>query len=264
MPKPNFYQTNDISAHVEGNAIVANTLGDLTKRECRYGHTVTTNATNGFPHAVDQHWLIPFGGTFDANDHFNIDTKTARYGEDVVLTNILGFDVQVYDPVAPVLTNAGVAVAPGDAGYTSGVASGATGAFVDLGWANTPWPAIGSMPTTDPLSTFGHPRSQLVGSATTAKTFDTWSTHYEHDGIQQLAGAAGPDLGSDGFDSDGDGVVDDHGSFNANGTIKSYGEQETSPPYPVPLRGIKVKIRCYEPDSRQVHEVNVVESFVPE
>ncbi len=39
---------------------------------------------------------------------------------------------------------------------------------------------------------------------------------------------------------------------------------ETSPPYPVPLRGLRVRIRCYEPDARDVREVTVTESFVPE
>ncbi len=36
------------------------------------------------------------------------------------------------------------------------------------------------------------------------------------------------------------------------------------PPYPLPLRGIRVTLRVYEPSSRQVREVTVVESFVPE
>ncbi len=75
-------------------------------------------------------------------------------------------------------------------------------------------------------------------------TYDTWSTHYEHDGLDQ-DGDGTPDQTSTGFED------------TANNT-------ETSPPYPVPLRGIKITLRCYEPDSRQVHEVSVVESFVPE
>ena len=38
----------------------------------------------------------------------------------------------------------------------------------------------------------------------------------------------------------------------------------TSPPYPYPLRGIQVKIRVFEPDSRQVREVTVVQDFLPQ
>jgi hypothetical protein len=60
------------------------------------------------------------------------------------------------------------------------------------------------------------------------------------------------DEGTDGFDTDGRGGVDD-----AN-------EQEAPPPYPFPLRGIQVKIRIFEPDSRQVREVTVVQDFLPE
>ena len=87
------------------------------------------------------------------------------------------------------------------------------------------------------------------------RTFDTWSYHYEHDGLdqdKQIGDTHGPDQGTNGFDDDGNGIVDD------------VGERETSPPYPVPLRGIKIRIRCYEPDSRQVHEISIIHSFVPE
>ena len=38
----------------------------------------------------------------------------------------------------------------------------------------------------------------------------------------------------------------------------------TAPPYPIPLRGIQVKIRTFEPDSRQVHEVTVIQDFLPQ
>src|SRR5262249_51464392 len=89
-------------------------------------------------------------------------------------------------------------------------------------------------------------------------TYDTWSYHYEHDGLNQDAfnpikyahnskldsppgngstigdddpntssdtnpaiGSSVVDQGTDGFDNDGNGIVDDPG------------ERETSPPYPV-------------------------------
>ncbi len=41
-------------------------------------------------------------------------------------------------------------------------------------------------------------------------------------------------------------------------------ERITSPPYPVPLRGVQIKIRVYEPTSRQVREVTVTETFLPD
>jgi hypothetical protein len=44
-----------------------------------------------------------------------------RLGEDIVLSNVLAFDVRVFDPAAEVRNNAtaGVAVVPGDSGYSA-------------------------------------------------------------------------------------------------------------------------------------------------
>jgi len=42
------------------------------------------------------------------------------------------------------------------------------------------------------------------------------------------------------------------------------GERETVPPYDKPLRGIQAVLRLYERDSRQVRQVSVNQSFVPE
>jgi hypothetical protein len=81
--------------------------------------------------------------------------------------------------------------------------------------------------------------------------YDTYSFHYEHDGVLQRGTIA--DQGTDGFDND----------TPPNG-VDDIGERETMPPYPTPLRGIKVRIRVYEPDVRQVREVSVYHSFVPE
>ena len=41
----------------------------------------------------------------------------------------------------------------------------------------------------------------------------------------------------------------------------SYGSDE--PPYPSALRGIQIKIRVFEPDSRQIREVTVIQDFLP-
>ena len=80
--------------------------------------------------------------------------------------------------------------------------------------------------------------------------YDTLSTHYEADGVDQ-DGQLGADQGTNGFDDDGDGLIDEAD------------EAETSPPYPVALRGIEVRIRCYEPSSRQISQVTVRHTFVP-
>ena len=62
----------------------------------------------------------------------------------------------------------------------------------------------------------------------------------------------GTDEGTDGLDTDGINGVDDPG------------ERETSPPYPVDLRGIEVRIRMMDFNTRQVRQVSVVGDFVPE
>jgi hypothetical protein len=140
---------------------------------------------------------------------------------------------------------------PGDPGFSAAVGPGppvASGGYVDLGHgvsANDLLPAVPAH-----FAGFGDARSGLQGSATTRRTYDTWSSQYE----------------SNGRDEDGDGVVDDW--FNGldddgNGQIDDAGERETVPPYAFPLRGLEVRIRCYEPTSRQVRQITVRHTFAP-
>ena len=65
------------------------------------------------------------------------------------------------------------------------------------------------------------PKSGLVA------TYDTWSQHY-------VAGGAG---------------LNDPAAYTR------------APPYPVPLEGVEVRIRCYDPTSKQVRQVSVRHSF---
>ena len=91
-----------------------------------------------------------------------------------------------------------------------------------------------------------HPLHNLISGY--PAVYDTWSYHYENDGIDQDV-LLGMDQGANGLDDD-----------NANG-VDDRGERETSPPYDVPLRGVKVILRVYEPDSRQIRESSVTHSF---
>ena len=290
IPINSFSDVNyDLSVHSDGAGnYIANSLGDLTKRECRIAHDYAIDGkANHFPHKPDSTKYLPFGEVIDSDGYYvpnPADPRYKRFGEDVVLTNVLAFDVQVWDPTAPVYTvgNPPVAVAPGDPGfpYPPGTKIPASplpasvGAFVDLNWHNDSWNGLpvyapwNSNLTLSPFYSSGHPKSQLVANfsaaSPTAATYDTWSYHYEHDGIQQPNGGTHPDIGTNGFDD----PVDANGYYSANGStdgiVDDPGERETSPPYPVPLRGIKIRIRCYEPDSRQVHEISIIHSFVPE
>lgn len=234
-----FYQSNDVSAHVVSGTPVANTLGDLTRRENRYGHQPSA------PHRAfwgNYTGLPTLGETSNASWTLGTTSGTAtvttpidfltdprpqdgalaavgpRVYEDVILDHVIGFDVKAWDPRAPLQSRSGTVL-----GY---------GNYVDLG-SGVQFAASGTQSAFDSTS--------LVDSM----TYDTWSTAYDH----ASGGAA-----SDGFDSGGAaGVVDDLGERSP----------AARPPYRVPLRGIQVKIRVREPSSRQVREVTLVQDFLP-
>lgn len=294
LPPPDgFFADNDISVRQEGGALVANTLGDLTMREYRFAHggsfpfsphdrgdwnrlrlptlrecsyidpfdpdnswqagaalpliALTLNDPVDNRHHFDAWYnpypwkdVLPTTGTYradqpnDQNEPLPVPPPRfvgRRIAEDVILTHVIGFDVKVWDPEV--------------------------GAYVNLGYREVPYAQrVGHFDHN------GEPRSGLT------RVYDTWSFHYEHDGVDQF-GDGKTDLGTNGFDDDapnydddGDGQVDE-GEGETNGVVDDAAEMETSPPYPVPLRGIQVKIRVFEPDSRRIREITVVQDFLP-
>ena len=99
--------------------------------------------------------------------------------------------------------------------------------------------------------------------------YDTWSFHYENNGMDEDADGA-IDEGTDGMDGVGH-------YFNPSPPaqppwtiddmrlgVDDVGERETAPPYDKPLRGVQVLIRSYEPDSRAIRQVRVNQHFMPE
>ncbi len=195
----------------------ATSLGELTKRE------------NRLHHATD----FPFAFT----------VPMAPASEDIVLSNVLAFDVRAYDSGAPLDGSSGTVLGPSDPGWSlPNVGSEAGfGAHVDLGYAYTvPSPPPSILPQLNATS-------RAYGGL--GNTYCTWSFHYEHNGVNE-DGDTPTDEGTNGFDDD-----------SANG-VDDVGELETSPPYPVPLRGIQITIRVYEPSSRQIRQVTVVQNFV--
>jgi hypothetical protein len=214
----------DLSLRADGSLLRPNSLGDLTRRERRFMHNLsgTTSRT-----------AFPYDGTASNLTTSGVLTGN-RAGEDIVLTNVLAFDIRVFDPRAAIAAATVTAVVPGDPGYGTATTTSVLGAYVDLG--------SGAAATT--LMGTANAKSKLT------RIYDTWSTHYEFNGIDE-DNVSGADQGTNGIDDNSDGVVDDAT------------EQETSPPYPVALRGIEVRIRCYEPSSRQVRQVTVRHTFVP-
>ena len=316
-----YYANYDVSARIQGAGIVPNTLGDLTRRECRFAHA------GGFPYSVANNWwwtwvsaagttTFPTLPTLDecsfssgwalnqtgtsaiksftqtTSPPVSLDFWTnvpncrvaenaitgsdgTRVADDVILTNVIGFDVKAWDPTAAVLFDSSTnrIVLPGDATYilppTGTLSISGYGAYVDLGYLNTTYAAayasdIATSPqgtTHTGLGHFGHPKSYLNATASTmAKVYDTYSTHYENVTLSPQPTGTTPGQASNGFDDDGDGIVDEI-VYNGSPTA---GENITAPPYPVPLRGIQVKIRVFEPDSRQILEWTVVQDFLPQ
>jgi type II secretory pathway pseudopilin PulG len=269
-----FHNDNDLSVRRDGSGgIVANSLEDLTIRANRFAHVpVSQNPTTmrqGFPHMINN---VQIGGSISVG---LLNSGYAQFGnfigEDRMLGNVLAFDVRVYDSTAPVRQDSGGfdAVVPGDPGYASGTTIGA-GAFVDLNYANT----LGLAGVTSTFSGTPNIRSQLYlidrsttpVSAIALPTYDTWSLAYERDGINQdgplSAPAPNPLRASmiDGITDEGFNGFDDNG---VNG-VDDMAERETSPPYAVPLRGIQIRLRIIDPDSRQVRQMTVVSDFTPE
>ena len=242
-----FFLVNDISARVDASGSLAtNSLADLARRENRFARlspALRGSPPGTLPSSAFDLQLGNAGGASSVGDlglrAFEMSAENlasvtggdpqlpARAGDDVVLTDVLGFDLQVYSPGTLIREQDGVATEPDDLVY--GGTAVAQGAYVDLGYtgfAAGTGPQFSSLP--NPLS---------VGYV----SYDTYSTHYESGGV-----------GTDGIDNDGNGVVDDN--F----------ERVAFPPYPQRLRGMKATLRVVERKSKQVRQVEVISSFVPE
>ncbi len=285
-----FQNANDLSVHTiidnttnpPTQRLVANSLADLTVRKNRFAHlpvphtSTPPNIRGGFPHIINNIYTSPslYIGLLNP-----VHAQSGIHiGEDVVLANVLAFDVRAYDPTVVVrqAPSGDDALLPGDRGYTTtgGTAIG-SGGYVDLNHA-TP------SSTSSTFSGAPHPRSQLWISTSNGflalPTYDTWSYSYEHDGINQDGPVSTPDPlapnrladpnatsvdeGTDGFDTAY--LVGTPGTMRTYNGVDDVLERETSPPYPVPLRGIQVRIRMIDPDSRQVEQMTVAADFTPE
>jgi type II secretory pathway pseudopilin PulG len=241
----------------------------------------------------------------------------ARRGQDVMMTSALAFDLRVYDPGAPLFgvrdvpgdaTSAvSVVIGPSDAAFRhayvhadnsdsngSSIGRGVSsypfmgqGAYVDMGYGfglNAPRFASGS----GAPPWFFTPRalSDVLGKqlAPGYAVYDTWSFHYENNGVNEDADEVEAVNGTATWQLDnnngqgtpsvdeGTNGMEDFGHYLQNGAIvhdvrlgvDDSGERETAPPYDKPLRGVQVLMRVYEPDSRAIRQVRVNQHFMPE
>lgn len=230
----------------------------------------------------------------DPNDGYNpndqVIYKTTFFEQDSVFQNVLAFDVKVWDPHAPIFPSPNTTgdpnsqarrpITPDHPDYLIRIQAGAQpialGSYVDLNYMcllgpnHTPGPTDQPRYNRLPLPHFhgpGHAKSFLYGQAphtsplnAWASVYDTWTTHYENDGIDQDYDGA-IDEGTNGIDDptldlDGDGDLDPVGG------IDDRSEREAPPPYPHPLRGIQITLRVFDPDSQEVREMVVTQDFI--
>lgn len=245
------YNNRDLTGAIVGSNIIDGFSGALLEYQSSGANNTNRN---------------PTGNVYVNADSLSADGQTSRYSEDVVLGNVIGFDVKVWDRFAPVFIDPPAGgfnprvVKPGDPGYqnlletwvNNGQDPNAAefaryGAYVDLFYTRQ-MTFASPMPF---LSEFSGPGLGALSAAnnTMAAVYDTGSNHYEQDGIDQFNDGVF-DISMDGIDNDGNGVIDE------------YNERETTPPYPFALRSIQIKIRVFELDSRLVREVTVSHDLV--
>ncbi len=225
--KGTFYANYDISAHYANNQVVPNSLADLTKRENRYAHPASTYPFNasvwgslGLPtlNECSSTWMAGWvngstpppagggaGGNVDLWDSASIQKGAlkedalgtgTRVADDVVLKNVIGFDVKIWQPAA-----------------------GGAGSYVDLGYDSGCW-------------------------------------SYENEGIYNIDNSGNPPTNVPNAGQFTNGLAD------KGGVVDNDSERLTTPP-PFPLRGIQIKIRCFEPDSRLIREITIEQDFLP-
>lgn len=310
-----FMHANDLSVRIVTNntgvpiGLAANSLGDLTTPRNRFGHfrinrSISPTYAQAAPFEpisnplTSDEWafmldwrylsesLDPSTGTALSPNHLVLGAETFnavsdRRGDDVVLPEVLAFDLRAYEPKAPlmVIDGSGIAmgssgfnpatsqaVPPGSPGYdfrvvNNQISNGLSvprGAFVDLMYGDYHlYQPNGAAPATVYGELGVGPAELVVGAGQGSGIsppylamafYSTWSEGLEHDGIDQDNSGI-PDQATDGLDND-----------NASG-VDDYDERETRPPYNVPLTGIEVRIRMLEPSTRQIRQVSVVGDF---
>lgn len=220
---------------------------------------------------------------------------------DVLAFDVKGYDPLVTLYEVTVGGNTSV-VSPNDPGYGTALASGTAvgrGEFVDIGWgrkAQIHFSATAVSPLSGSSATPTFPFSDaLYSSGLVLQTgalpaaasqysanliihqpsYDTWFRGYEGDGdlqaervgqrglihivpanvgvtpLSQTWRATAVDAGTDGIDN----------SSSSSG-VDDLSELETSAPFPIDLRGVRVTIRMEDPSARTFNQMTVTKEFV--
>jgi type II secretory pathway pseudopilin PulG len=281
---------NDISVRLDpsnGN-VIANTLSDLSLRQNRVAHIPSAGKSS-------------YGNTFrDVNFPYRFDPARLPcqwgnfLGEDVVLDQVISFDIRVYDPSAKVLHyieppppkppetperkqerfQEQEPLVPGDEGYATR-ASTATeigrGGYIDLGFQRlNPTPDSLLSGKADKRAKLNHKTPSLEANAFgyfkfgNCSVYDTWTIEYERDGINQNypRDITDPQPGENMLIDEGFDGIDNN--FDVNAGVDDATEREAPPPYPQPLRGFQVIVRAFQNGQQQTRQFTINHDFTPE
>lgn len=230
-----FLNENDISVRVNPPTILlpngslsANTLSDLTLRQNRVAHIPSAgqsrygNNTRGYT-VRDVNFPYPFDPTRLPFQEDDKPSNVYSLGEDVVMDQVISFDIRVYDPYVKVMSylkppgdsettaqkheryQEQESLVPGDQGYETQASTKpiGQGAYIDLGFASRLTdlaPAVriklGSQLSrkADSRAKLNNFTPQLFPNPSNpfgyfkfgyCSVYDTWTVEYERDGINQ-------------------------------------------------------------------------------
>lgn len=238
----------------------------------RYTHAETSDATFGYPAMITGASGDPMASNNAALNFANGSVTNfpngTRAGEDVIMTNVISFDIKVWDPAASLGPDNFPGIVNVDDDGANGIDdNGEIGAF---GSDDGDWRDLGHPGLIRGVNTYGFFRaptaatnpnpyySNVLASPMTNR-FDTWGGQLEFDGTPAVFDNPpyrplylGPDKkpGKALFDDDGDGIIDNASEIGAPGTDDF-----------APLTAIKINIRFYDVTSKQIRDVTSVFSL---
>jgi hypothetical protein len=247
------------------NQYRANSLGLLSHPQNRTAHLATLlPPAVAFPHPVANLGL-PADRLINTylDDLVLVGTMA---GSDVVMENVIAFDVKVFDPTVPVLQYAGQPLLPHDPGYALAYTDVANfprqgfGAYVDLG--SFEFRSINGVPGLandfgpqfpGQWYHFANWRRRLVdpqyvafvAEQPAANYWDAIMTRYENVAGGPTYSTWTTDFESDGVDNDGDLLVDEgaDGVPQANAVPGLRNDRDSAPPYLQPVTSLQVSVR---------------------
>ncbi len=188
-----------------------------------------------------------------------------RAGEDVVLTNVISFDVKVWNPVSVPLVGGGEAP-PQYVNLGQSQFLDENGVLRDVDYATDPTANFGFCTTGKyggrERFTFGANGDDEPVTNTSALNaagrqlmpcvYDSWTIEYESHPDRYKATTGAPDEARTGY-----GLAGLHADFPRTDSAN----WECPPPYDEELESIEITIRCFEPRSKLIRQVRIVQSF---